>query len=271
MPELPEVETIVNDLRTLLIGRRITDVAVNWEGTIAQPSVPEFKQRIKDQRILDIRRRGKYIIIDFVEGGSLLIHLKMAGQLLIRPASARLENYIRVILHLDNGQQLRFADMRKLGRVYLVENAETIVGTLGPEPLDDNFKLEDFARILERRWGRIKPLLLNQRFIAGIGNIYANEILFAAGIHPLRKADTIAPAEVEALYHAIRRVLRQAIAERGTTFDGAYRDVQGERGRHQESLRVFRREGKPCPRCGAPIVRIVLGGRGTYFCPRCQE
>ncbi len=292
MPELPEVETIVNDLKTLLIGRRITDVAVNWEGIIAQPSdelsqgrpqnrkgrlcdssssVSEFKRRIKNQRILDIRRRGKYIIFDLSRGDSLLIHLRMAGQLLIGPCPTKLESYTRLILHLDNGQQLRFADMRKLGRVYLVEDAEAIVGMLGPEPLADDFKLEDFARILERRRGRIKSLLLNQRFIAGIGNIYANEILFAAGIHPLRKADTLAPAEIEALYHAIRRVLRRAIAERGTTFDGAYLDVRGRRGQYQESLRVLRREGKPCPRCGTPIVRIALGGRGTYFCPRCQE
>ena len=277
MPELPEVETIVNGLRASLIGREIADVTICWEGVIAKgrghssPSADWLRQRIRGQRILDIKRRGKYIIFALSGGDNLIFHLKMTGRLLVRLSTAEMDRYVRMVFHLDDSQQLRFADMRKLGRVYLVDDAEAIVGTLGPEPLTDDFKLEDFAQILRRRSGRIKPLLLNQRFIAGVGNIYANEILFAAGIHPLRKADTLAPAEVEALYHAIQRVLRQAIAQRGTTFDGAYRDAWGERGQHQESLKVFQREGKPCPRCGTPIARITLGGRGTYFCPRCQK
>jgi len=319
MPELPEVETIVNGLRASLIGREIADVTICWEGCKLSPlasclpvstqrtqaqgrettcnrrrtrdlsvrggdslqgvsaegrdhsSGDWLRQRIKGQRILDIKRRGKYIIFALSGGDNLIFHLKMTGQLLVRSNTAEIGRYVRMVFHLDDSRQLRFADMRKLGRVYLVDDAEAIVGTLGPEPLADDFKLEDFAQILRGRSGRIKPLLLNQRFIAGVGNIYANEILFAAGIHPLRKADTLAPAEVEALYHAIRQVLRQAIAERGTTFDGAYRDARGRRGRHQESLKIFRREGKPCPRCGTPIARIVLGGRGTYFCPRCQK
>lgn len=272
MPELPEVETIVNDLRQRLVGRRFTNVAVCWAGSIAEPHLDKFRRRIRGQRILDVRRRGKYLIFSLLGDDSFVVHLKMTGQLLLRPATAERDKYARLVFDLDDGKQLRFVDMRKFGRVYLVDDPEAIVGELGPEPLTEDFTPEALMRMLRRRWGRIKPLLLNQRFIAGIGNIYADEILFAARIHPTRSADTLTSAEIEGLYRAIRDVLRQGIQNRGTTLDDkAYRDAEGRAGGNQDNLRVFRRAGQPCPRCGGTIQRIVVGGRGTYFCPRCQE
>jgi formamidopyrimidine-DNA glycosylase len=271
MPELPEVETIANGLRGPLIGRTFTGVLVGWENIVARPAVPEFQQRIRGRQILDIRRRGKYLIFDLSGGGSLLIHLKMTGQLVVRPGDVPPDKYGHTVFDLDDGRQLRFLDMRKFGRVYLVADEKEVVEDLGPEPLADDFTLSEFSALIGKRRGALKPLLLNQQFIAGIGNIYADEALFAAGIHPQRKADTLTDDEIERLYQAIRQVLRQALADQGTTFDGVYRKVDGGEGEHQENLRVFRRKGQPCPRCGRAIERIVVGGRGTHLCLRCQK
>ncbi|MFQ6015015.1 MAG: bifunctional DNA-formamidopyrimidine glycosylase/DNA-(apurinic or apyrimidinic site) lyase [Anaerolineae bacterium] len=270
MPELPEVETIANDLRSALVGTSFSGVTVHWPNIIAQPAVTELWQRLVGQRITNVRRRGKYVVFELSKGDYLIIHLKMTGQLLVRPAEAEIERYAHTIFDLDDGRQLRFADMRKFGRVYLVADPDSVLGKLGPEPLADDFTLDHFAHLLARRSGRIKPLLLNQQFMAGIGNIYADETLFEARIHPLRQADTLSPVEIHRLYHAMRDVLRGAIRKRGTTFDGYYRDTEGKEGTNQESLRVFRRAGQPCPRCQSTLERTVVGGRGTYFCPRCQ-
>lgn len=271
MPELPEVETIGKDLRRILSGRCFTGATVHWPPTIARPSAEEFRQRIVGQRILDVGRRGKYLIFRLSGGDHLLIHLGMTGQLLIREAGAAMEPHLRVVFDLDDGRQLRFDDTRKFGRIYLVDDPAIVVGKLGPEPLAEDFTPEVFSHLLARRRGRLKSLLLNQKFLAGLGNIYADEALFAARLHPLRRADSLTPAEVERLHRGMRRVLRQALAHRGTTFDGSYRDPAGEEGTHQEELAVFRRTGQPCPRCGTSIERLVVGGRGTHFCPRCQS
>jgi formamidopyrimidine-DNA glycosylase len=271
MPELPEVETIVNGLRRPLIGRTFTGVRVGWENIVARPTVLEFQRRTRGQQILAIRRRGKYLIFDLSGGDSLLIHLKMTGQLVVRPGDAPADKYGHTVFDLDDGRQLRFLDTRKFGRVYLVADENEVVGNLGPEPLADDFTLSEFSALIRKRRGALKPLLLNQQFIAGIGNIYADEALFVAGIHPQRKADTLTGGEIERLYQAMRQVLRQGLADEGTTFDGAYRKVDGGEGEHQENLRVFRRKGQPCPRCGSAIERIVVGGRGTHFCPCCQK
>jgi formamidopyrimidine-DNA glycosylase len=195
----------------------------------------------------------------------------MTGQLTVRPGDAPADKHGHTVFDLDDGIQLRFLDMRKFGRVYLVADESEVVGSLGPEPLADDFTLSELSALVKKRRGALKPLLLNQQFIAGIGNIYADEALFVAGIHPQRKADTLTGDEIERLYRAIRQVLRLALADQGTTFDGAYRKVDGEEGEHQENLRVFRRKGQPCPRCGGAIERIVVGGRGTHFCPCCQR
>jgi formamidopyrimidine-DNA glycosylase len=270
MPELPEVETIARGLREPLVGRQFTGVRVGWEKLVAKPAVEEFERGLVGRRILGVKRRGKYLVFTLSGGGNLIVHLRMTGRLLIKNSGDELDKHDHLIFELDDGRELRFNNVRKLGRVYLVDDEDEIVGRLGPEPLDDDFAPADFAALLSARRGMIKPLLLNQRFIAGIGNIYADEALFAACIHPERRADTLTAEEIECLYRAIRRVLRQGIENRGTTLS-AYRDAEGREGSNQEYLRVFRHTGQPCPRCGTPIERTAVGGRGTYFCPRCQK
>lgn len=270
MPELPEVETIVRGLRKPLVGHQITGVHVGCETLVASPEVKEFARGLVGQRILDVRRRGKYLIFTLSSGRSLIVHLRMTGRLLIKDPGDELDKYDHLIFELDDGRELRFNEMRKLGRVYLVDDADEVVGDLGPEPLDDDFTLAHFAALLSGRRGKIKPLLLNQRFLAGVGNIYADEALFAAGIHPERRAETLTTEEIERLYHAIHQVLRQGIENRGTTL-GAYRDAEGREGMNQGYLQVSRRTGQPCLRCGTPIERTVVGGRGTYLCPQCQK
>lgn len=270
MPELPEVETIVRGLRGPLVGRQFTGIRVGWQNLVARPSVEEFERGLVGQRILAVKRRGKYLVVALSGGDSLIVHLRMTGRLLIVNSDDEFDKHDHLIFELDDGKELRFNEMRKLGRVYLVDDEDEVVGGLGPEPLDDDFTLADFAILLSARRGKIKPLLLNQRFIAGIGNIYADEALFAARIHPERKADTLTAEEIERLYDAIRQVLRQGIENSGTTLS-AYRDAEGREGRNQEVLQVSRNTGQPCPRCGTPIERTVVGGRGTYLCPRCQK
>jgi formamidopyrimidine-DNA glycosylase len=271
MPELPEVETVVRGLSPALPGRRIVSATVHWPRTIAVLSAEEFGRRIVGRQVLAVGRRGKYIVIDLDEG-YLLVHLKMSGRLRIASADEPLDKHTHTYFDLDDGQQLRFRDVRKFGRVYLVDDPEQVTANLGPEPLADAFTLDDFRRLLSRRRGRLKSLLLNQAFVAGLGNIYADESLFAAGLHPLRTADTLSPEEQARLYQAIRMVLGQAIEGHGTTLDdGGYVDARGRAGSYQEEIAVYGRRGKPCFTCHAFIERIVVGGRSTHFCPRCQK
>lgn len=270
MPELPEVETIVRGLRDSLIGRRFIGVKVGWRKIVATPTVEELNRRLVGREILDAKRRGKYVLCELSEEETLIFHLRMTGRLQVVPADRPLDKHDYLILSLDDGNELRFNNVRKLGRIYLVDDEEKVISKLGPEPLAEGFTLHDFAALFDRRGGMIKPLLLNQRFIAGLGNIYANEALFAARIHPRRRADILTDEEIQRLYHAIRGVLRQGIENRGTTLRH-YRDAQGRKGRNQDYLQVYQCAGHPCPRCSTPIERTVLGGRGTYFCPKCQR
>jgi formamidopyrimidine-DNA glycosylase len=271
MPELPEVETVARGLHQVMEGRTFTGVTIHWPRTIARPAVDEFSWRIIGRRVLAVGRRGKYVRFT-LDRGYLLIHLKMSGRLLVAAADDVPDEHVHTIFGLDHGQQLWFRDVRKFGRVYLVDRPEEVIGALGPEPLEDTFTLADFRDRLSRRSGRLKSLLLNQEFLAGLGNIYADEALFAAGLHPLRTADTLSPDEEERLYRAIRRVLRDAIAGRGTTLDdGGYRDASGEPGLYQERIFVYGRGGEPCRCCQSTIERIVVGGRSSHFCPSCQR
>jgi formamidopyrimidine-DNA glycosylase len=270
MPELPEVETVANGLRTHLIGQMITGVTINWHRTVARPAVDEFVHHVVGRRVRSVGRRGKYVVIE-LDHGYLLVHLMMSGRLHVVPAEEPLDRHIRVVFCLDSGQQMRFQDTRKFGRIYFVDDPQEVTAGLGPEPLDAEFTLGDFRRQLARRTGRIKPLLLNQRFLAGLGNIYADEALSAAHLHPLRKADSLTPAEQARLYEAIRAVLGSAVKGRGTTLsDGGYTDASGEEGTYQARLAVYSRGGKACLRCQTPIERIVMGGRSAHYCPRCQ-
>jgi formamidopyrimidine-DNA glycosylase len=196
----------------------------------------------------------------------------MSGQLRVEPATMQPDSHARVVFHLVDGRQLIFSDTRKFGRIYLTPDPEQVAGSLGPEPLGEEFTPASFLESLTRRKGALKPLLLNQTFLAGLGNIYTDEALFAAGLHPLRKASSLTPAEAERLYVAIRAVLQCAIGSRGTTLpDARYRDAEGNPGGNQQNLCVYQRCGEPCVRCGTPIERIVVGQRGTHYCPSCQK
>jgi formamidopyrimidine-DNA glycosylase len=271
MPELPEVETVVRGLERPLVGRTITGVTVGWPRTIAHPEPGDFERQIVGRRVATTGRRGKYVVIG-LDQGYLLIHLKMSGRLRIVPAHEPLDNHTHTLFDLDDGRQLRFQDTRKFGRVYLVDDPEQVTGDLGPEPLADEFTLDEFRQRLVRRSGRLKSLLLNQQFLAGLGNIYADEALFAAGLHPLRAADSLSPSEQSHLYGAIRRVLSQAVESRGTTLsDGGYRDARGQAGGFQDQIKVYGRRGEPCFQCHTPIERLVVGGRSSHLCPRCQK
>jgi formamidopyrimidine-DNA glycosylase len=270
MPELPEVETIRNDLHPLVVGRTIVGVRMGWEGCVDQPSVQEFCQRIAGRRIEDVRRRGKFLILKLSEGMTLLVHFRMTGQLLFKEPADPWDTHTRLSLELDDGRELRFVDVRKFGRLYLVADPEGILGGLGPEPLEEDFGVEHFCTLLSDRRGMVKPLLLNQRFLAGLGNIYVDEALFQARLHPRRKADSLTRGDLTRLYYAIRQVLRQGIDHGGTSLTDYVRP-DGDEGRHQEQLMVFRRAEEPCPRCGTTIERLEVGGRGTFICPLCQE
>jgi len=266
MPELPEVETVVRGLRGPLVNRTFTGITVLWPNAIRTPSVAEIEQRLPGQRIEAINRRAKYLRFELSGGDTLFLHLKMSGNLLVEPATDPLDPHVRTIFDLDNGHQLRFRDTRKFGRVYLVDDPAIVIGKLGPEPLADDFTADDFKALFHKRKGKLKPLLLNQEFIAGIGNIYADESCFAAGIDPRRQVNTLSNEELDRLYHSIRQALNHGIMHKGASLDDVYRG-----GEFQNHFQVYGRTGKNCIRCGAPIQRVVLGGRSTHFCPHCQQ
>ena len=272
MPELPEVETVARGLRASLIGRTIVKVEVRWARSVVSPDPTLFASRLAGQRVTDVGRRGKWVVIALSSGDTLLIHLRMTGQLVLEPGECPDDRHIRVLFFLNDGRCLRFSDARKFGRLWLVDDPVGVLGELGPEPLADDFTAARLEEMLVRRRGRIKPLLLNQRFLAGLGNIYTDEALWRSGIHPLRRAESLTPAEVRRLHRAIQDVLREAIASGGTTLpDRTYRQADGRAGEFVQHLAVYGREGQPCPRCGAIIERIRVSQRGTHFCPRCQS
>lgn len=262
MPELPEVETIVQDLKPFLEGKRIAEVEV-FRPELTSGISPEA---LTGKSINRVRRRGKYIILELSDGSALLFHLRLTGKLYLNSASgASLVLRIRT----EDGFSLSFHDPRKLGRAYWHPAPEEFLQFLGPEPLGESFTPQDLHRILAERRASVKAVLLDQRNLAGLGNIYTDEALFLAGIHPRRLASSLSWEETQRLYWAIREVLEKGIKNRGTTFS-SYRDALGRKGENQLSLNVFRRTGKPCPRCGTPIERIKVAGRSSHFCPKCQ-
>ncbi len=282
MPELPEVETIARDLHQHLAGWSIVGVTVREPRVIDSLTPQEFSERLTGQRIRGVGRRAKYIVFELDSGDRLLVHLRMTGRLLLCAPDEPLSKHTHVVLDLEPVTrsesaavvtQLRFVDTRKFGRLSLVApwHLEALDGRLGPEPLLDDFTTQVLSEVLRGRRTKLKPFLLDQRRLAGLGNIYADESLFLAGLHPERAAGSLTPDEVARLHAAIRHVLAAAIGNRGTSLsDAEYRDAAGEKGRHLEHLAVFRHTGRPCPRCGTAIERIRLGGRSTHFCPRCQ-
>ena len=280
MPELPEVETIARELRPLVVGRTIRDVWFDWPRQIKHPAPDGFAGRARDREILSVERRAKWVIVSLgpqdvpsgdPEPAVLAIQVKMTGQLDVLPGGAPSDRHVHAVFALDNENELRLRDTRKFGRLALYSPAEAavVLGTLGPEPLAEAFTLADFRRLLRRRKARLKPLLMDQAFLAGVGNIYADEALWRARLHPLRSAAGLRPDQERELYRALRGVLTEAIEHRGSSVDD-YR-APGGMGQMQHRLNVYGRTGKPCPRCGRPTRRMVIGARSSHFCSWCQR
>jgi formamidopyrimidine-DNA glycosylase len=280
MPELPEVETVARDLRPRLVGAEIVGVRSTWARTLRNQDAASFAAAVTGRTIEAVGRRAKQLVIDLSGDVSLTIHLKMTGQLFVVPSSAPEDPYVRLVIELDDDRELRFRDIRKFGKVgvyrrtadgsLLADDSGTgVFAATGPEPLEDAFTLRDFRRRIRGRRGRLKTLLTDQTFLAGIGNIYADEALWLARLHPLRPASSLKAADEKRLYEAIRAVLSEAVARRGSSVDD-YTAPDGD-GEMQERLQVYQRTGEPCPRCGRPVRRIVVGGRSTHFCSWCQR
>jgi len=274
MPELPEVETVVRVLRPMLVGRTIQTASFP-RPTRSMTNLPHeaMASRIVGQSVQAVERRAKYLLFR-LDRDTLIVHLKMTGHLYVVPVGEMnpFDRWLRVHFPLDDGRELRFSDSRRFGRVYLCGDPAEVLPDLGPEPLEDSFTAAAFQARLNGRSGVLKALLLDQSFIAGVGNIYADEALHQARLHPLRKADSLSTKESTALHSAIRAVLNAGIAHNGATI-GWYRDPQGAAGEMQNHFKVYRARGNehlPCPDCGTPITTIRVGGRGTHFCPTCQ-
>lgn len=270
MPELPEVETIKNELSPHVLGRKITDVQILSRYVVRKPEAEKFPSRILGQKITDVGRRGKYLIFCLESGEYLVIHLKMAGSLLLGHNPEEAPKYTRAVISLNSGGKIYFRDPRHFGRMWLVKNVGEALGKLGPEPLSSDFTPEVLIGLLKKRKAPIKALLLDQNIIAGIGNMYADEILHDAGIHPLRSAESLSRDEIERIYRAIKKILPAAIESGGASVRN-YSRPGGEPGTAHFSFKVAHGlGGKTCP-CGGEIVRIVVRNRGTYFCLKCQK
>jgi formamidopyrimidine-DNA glycosylase len=281
MPELPEVETVARDLRPRIVGATIVGARCSWARTLPTHDPVAFADGVAGRTVLAVGRRAKQVVVELSGDAALTIHLKMTGQLFVVPASTPEDPYVRLVLELADGRELRFRDIRKFGKVGLYgrdpvtgELVTEVGGTavfaqIGPEPLADAFTVREFRRRLRRRKGRLKPLLLDQSFIAGVGNIYADEALWRSRLHPLRTVGTIRVADERHLYDAIRGVLSEAVERRGSSIDD-YTAPDGD-GSMQERLTVYQRTGEPCPRCARPVKRIVVGARSTHFCSWCQR
>jgi formamidopyrimidine-DNA glycosylase len=282
MPELPEVETIARQLRTLVVDRTISEFESRWVRLTEPEPAEVVGARLRGRRISDVRRRGKFVVFDLDGGEALVVSLRMTGKLLYGVANVD-ERYVRGEIRFVDGTAMSFSDTRKFGRMAVID-AATLDGSnarrrpkmplhasLGQEPLARGFTVAWLRALLRRRpRAAIKVLLLDQRAIAGIGNIYAIEALWRARIHPLRKAGSLRPEEIERLHEAIRWALRKGIRLGGAS-PSDYVDARGNKGRMHREFQVYARAGEPCPRCGRAIVRTVVGGRGTFHCPRCQR
>lgn len=267
MPELPEVESTVQYLKERIEGTSIRDVSVHWKRTIATPAVPTFMHALRNREIHSVFRRGKFIGIELkgTDHRYLFVHLRMSGSLDVIAADSPLATHDRVVITLSNGKSLRFNDTRKFGRMYLCQDPNRVVGALGVEPLSDDFSCSHLTDLLKSKSGGMKQLLLNQSVIAGLGNIYVDEVLWKSHIHPQTAACSVTPEQIGLLHAAIKQTLTEAISLAGTDFGdgvvygGMYTPV------------VYGRDGEPCHRCGETIQKTVVGQRGTHLCPQCQR
>ena len=269
MPELPEVETVVRAIRPNLLNRTITDYANDWPRRVTTHDVVGFHAQIVGQRIEDVFRRAKFIVIVLTHD-FLVLHLRMSGHLSVVSAETTPDPYVHDTFILDNGDELRFRDVRKFGTVALYSSLDPLEAKLGPEPLTDAFTPAVLRERIGKRKSKLKPLLLDQKFVAGVGNIYADEALFMAKLDPRRTADTLTNEDVNRLHAAIRHVLQLGIEREGASID-TYVKPDGQKGDMQNAVMVFRRTGSPCYTCSTPITRIKLAQRSTHFCPTCQK
>lgn len=273
MPELPEVETVRRTLIPWVVGTKIKEVQIFYAGIIKNIEPPTFQKILQGQRIDGLKRRGKYLLFELANERTLIIHLRMTGRLMICNHKDPLLKHTHLVFSLDNNLQMRFVDTRKFGLVYLVhgEDFTKISGlyTLGPEPLGEDFNFEEFKKRLGSKKVQLKTFLLDQRQIAGIGNIYADEILFFARLNPQRLTNTLTPEEAQNLYQAIRSRLTEGVRLRGTTIKD-YVDGRGEKGQFQHQLKVYGRYGKNCLECGTSLQKTIVAGRTTVYCPYCQ-
>lgn len=269
MPELPEVETIKNELAPQVIGDRFIGVDLFRPKAVRVPSPETFCLRLIGREIMAIGRRGKYLLFQLSGGQTFIVHLKMSGMLLLKDTSQKSEEHTSAIFRLDGSDDLHFVDQRRFGSMWLIEDPAEIIGKLGGEPLDPSFTPAVLGNLLSRRRVPIKVLLCDQHAIAGIGNMYADEALFAARIHPLKKANTLSDDEIERLHRGIVKVLEEGIKHKGASVN-TYRRPDGGTGKAHLEFQVSHRRGEYCPQCDSSIRRVSLRGRGTYFCARCQ-
>lgn len=273
MPELPEVETMCNDIaKSSIIGQRIIETDVLWEKSIGMMNGKDFSDRLTGKMFTKVTRRGKYIQLWVNDGQCLLVHLRMTGSLVVRNSLSAYDGHDRVVIH-GTTHELAFHDPRKFGRMILTYHPETVIDALGVEPLDVDLTEKQFHTILRQKRARIKSVLLDQKIIAGIGNIYADESLFDARIHPCTIASSLTLAESRRLLDSIRSVLGQAIENRGTSLGDGESNFSsgGHAGSNRSNLKVFQRTGQPCPICHNPIERMVVCQRSTHFCATCQH
>jgi len=268
MPELPEVETVVRSLREPLIGRHVESVWYDWAKVVKTPSAEQFTARLHGQTFRAITRRAKYIVCQ-MDHDLFAIHLKMTGRLYVSETDHPGDRWVHLRVGLDNGLHLCFSDARRFGRVYLINHMNEIAPNLGPEPLEADFTADILRERLNGRHKQIKALLLDQSFVAGVGNIYADESLYRAQIHPLRTADSLKADEIVRLHEAIRYTLELGINHEGASINW-YRKPDGERGESQDYFNAYGKDGQSCARCGQAIVKIRVAQRGTHYCPNCQ-
>jgi formamidopyrimidine-DNA glycosylase len=281
VPELPEVETVARDLRPRLVGATIVGARCSWARTLRTHDPLAFAEAVAGRDVLAVGRRAKQLVVELSGDAALTIHLKMTGQLFVVPADVPEDPYVRLVLELADGREVRFRDIRKFGKVGLYGRdpvtreliaevgGAAVFAAIGPEPLDDAYTLRVFRQRLRRRKGRLKSLLLDQSFVAGVGNIYADEALWRSRLHPLRTVGTLRVPDERHLYDAVRGVLGEAVERRGSSIDD-YTAPDGD-GSMQDVLDVYQRTGEPCRRCGRPVKRIVVGARSTHFCSWCQR
>ncbi|EPZ39591.1 MULTISPECIES: DNA-formamidopyrimidine glycosylase [Anoxybacillus] len=270
MPELPEVETVRRTLLPLVVGKTIERVKVHWEKIVQHPDVETFCDRLKGQTIYDIERRGKFLIFQ-LDDVVLVSHLRMEGRYIYEKENAPFDRHTHIFFTFTDRTELRYRDVRKFGTMHLFNKGENVppLSNIGIEPLDEQFTVLWLTDQLQRTKRTIKAVLLDQTIVAGLGNIYVDEVLFRSSIHPERIATTLTEQEIEALHEAIVETIREAIEKGGSTVR-TYVNTQGKIGTFQTQLYVYGRVNKPCRRCGEPIVKTTVANRGTHYCKHCQ-